>query len=41
METIDILRNIRHAIATSSVAFTNEEYDAMYNFIDLIEELEK
>ena len=37
MDVMDILRNIRHAIATSSVAFTSEEYDAMYNFIDELE----
>ena len=41
METIDILRNIRHAIFTSSVAFTNEEYDATYGLLDEIEKLEK
>ena len=37
METIDILINIRRAIATSSVPFTDEEYDTMYDLLDELE----
>lgn len=43
METRDIINLIREAISLAGdgadVPYTDEEYDAMYDFLDYIEEL--
>lgn len=42
METIDVINLIRDAISLAGdgadVPYTDEEYDAMYDFLDYIEE---
>ena len=38
METIDVINLIRESISFSSAPYTDEEYDAMYDFLDYIEE---
>lgn len=39
METRDVINLIREAISLSNTSCTDEEYDAMYDFLDYIEEL--
>ena len=39
METRDVINLISDAISLSSTPYTDEEYDAMYDFLDYIEEL--
>ena len=39
METVDVINLIRESISLSSAPYTDEEYDAMYDFLDYIEEL--